>query len=1521
MKLRILFALSIFSALTAVSSLRAQLGNGNPTGPSGFFSGNITTGCSYDAFTGNAMRAITDLVVPGGVGSYPLAFSRTANSREAGSQQFGLAGRWRHSYQWEIDGEDNRTSSSFQPTYYSVHFPDGRIINFTYRSSDIYFRGPAGVKERFQPLNTTTLLAYLILPDGGKVEFKATRHSDCDPELIPPCTYSYSYQAQAIIDPHGLRTTLVYNGDETLNTVTDASGRWIQLLYVTTPWTNGYGYADRVIDHITSSDGRSVKYNYGLQAFSPGTTSFTYLGNVVYYGDSTLIAVYTYQAPNVGSANLWPLLSTCNDPMYDGPMKKITYDYATGVNGDNSTAVVGQIESEKSGTPGQTVSNLGIINNGRVETKGSGGNRYFTYGSTQIQSWSDYITPFSNRTVKGYDTTTGFISSIQDPNGNTTNFACDARTGNVNLVTHPLTPPDATRATVAYTYGSATCPDPNNRDANNPYYLYSVKDERDFVTTYLRDTNKRVTRINYPDGGYETFAYSPLGQVASHRLRTGGLETFTYDGSGRLTEYRDAYHLATVDSQNPSVPASATPSLSYTYYPTGAWFDRLKTITDANGNVSTVSTYNTRGQATKVTHQDGNYVQSAYNADGTLQWKQDELNHRTSYTYDDYKRVLSVTLPAPRVGDPNPPQTFYYDHTGGSSTADYTHTDANPTRITLPSGTMTSVGYDANGRKTSSTLMGPYGTGEHAITTFTYDYNGNVETVKDPNGQTTGLLTKYFYDERNRLTDVDDPMLNDAAAPHRNSNGHTTSWTYDFAGNTKSQKNANNQLISFDEYDEMNRLLQQTVQQNPDPVAVTKYTYYPSGLLDTMQDPKLVETPSSSYYKTSYDLMGRKTRLAYPPEPGGALRSEWFTYDAAGNLETYSNRGGFKQTFVYDGRNRQISSAWSDGTTALTFTYDAASRVTQITNADAVINNTYYDDNTLKIQEEWATAAPAYHHSVIYDYNLDRNRSYVAYPSGKSYNYTYTGRNQLAWIQDNLDPTGIHEVSYDYDLSGNVETRRAGNNGIVTDASQRNPMNQIKHLEHRFAAGSAAPATRSFDYTYNSMGNRSTIKRDTALAQSYGYDYAQQVTLGVESGVSATYSYDANGNRDALNASTAYATNILNQQTTFNGQTVIYNAQGNVTSLSGTATYAYDAMGRLTKVINGGVTSTFKYDGLNRKISQTVAGVTTYNVWDGWNLIEERNATNGTLYAYLYGTGEIVSRITYPSATKRLYFQDGLGSTSHLSDEAGILKEAYRYGTFGQTTIMNPAGAVISSSAEDVRHLYTGQLWMLAAGLYDYRYRAYSPTLTRFLQPDPIGFAGDPSNLYRYCGNNPLNWTDPSGLHHDPLEEPTMEVILNMKTDEDSRAGAAWQFGLIVRQIFQAIFPPLSPVYYVPPTGSNIPVAPGQPVPTAPPPPAWPSSTPPPPPPLQPPRPIIYPGAPIIPEIRSGGGGGENRTSSDGGNSSPFSPNGNSFTTAEGNSPFNFNVDLSQAGYDAYNAAPTGNPAGGGGTLLTKKKH
>lgn len=41
---------------------------------------------------------------------------------------------------------------------------------------------------------------------------------------------------------------------------------------------------------------------------------------------------------------------------------------------------------------------------------------------------------------------------------------------------------------------------------------------------------------------------------------------------------------------------------------------------------------------------------------------------------------------------------------------------------------------------------------------------------------------------------------------------------------------------------------------------------------------------------------------------------------------------------------------------------------------------------------------------------------------------------------------------------------------------------------------------------------------------------------------------------------------------------------------------------------------------------------------------------------------------------------------------------------------------------------------------------SYDPTIGRWTQEDPIEFTGGDPNLYRYVGNEPTDWIDPSGL-------------------------------------------------------------------------------------------------------------------------------------------------------------------------------
>lgn len=183
-------AVAALASVLLSFSASAQVGADNPTGPSG----------DQWQYVANAKRSIVDLSVPGGAGKYSLTFARTLNSRfVAGvASEFGSAGNWRHSYQWSIKAKTDVASGNY-PSSYDVSYPDGRQVVFTTppfplpAGTDPYARGPRGIRERFQQLSgNDPTNCYLLLPDGGKIHFEATRTGT---------TFTYAFRE--IIDPYG----------------------------------------------------------------------------------------------------------------------------------------------------------------------------------------------------------------------------------------------------------------------------------------------------------------------------------------------------------------------------------------------------------------------------------------------------------------------------------------------------------------------------------------------------------------------------------------------------------------------------------------------------------------------------------------------------------------------------------------------------------------------------------------------------------------------------------------------------------------------------------------------------------------------------------------------------------------------------------------------------------------------------------------------------------------------------------------------------------------------------------------------------------------------------------------------------------------------------------------------------------------------------------------------------------------------------------------------------------------------
>jgi RHS repeat-associated protein len=1337
----------------------AQVGNDNPAGASGIFNGQAG-GCGYDPYTGNATRSITDISVAGAVGAYPLALVRTANSRAPSTTEvFSWSGGWNHNYNWILE---DSPLGPISPKSYTVEFPDGRVEKFravSWNPAENYYRvrpgldtpaqtGSSGIRERFVPLSNG--YCYLILPDGGKVEFQAAQHTSGG-------QYWYKYHVTAIYDPHGLKTTIASEvvGRQSLRRitqVTEPAGRYLQFAYLSPSGPK--------ISKVTASDGRAVQYYYAC-------CNNWALDHVVYYGQWT--ARYQYTNSNIGG-ELPPLLSTCDDPMYAGPMQKIAYIYRTSDNYPGNHPVYGQISSENyfdGTTVGAAVSTLavGVPNNNpvnRKETRGDGATRTFIYngaGAGYLAWASDFMGHQSSQT---YDAKK-YINSITNFNRIETDYTCDPITGNITQIKFPLTqgdtPGQSQRPTVNYTY-------------TNNYYVHTIQGEAGpaQTTTFGRDGNNRVIRIDYPDGGYDTFGYDAghFNQINNHRMTTGGTESWTYNGRAGL---KDTY-------RNPD-NATGNPTARYGY----DTLDRLTDVTDVlgsavgDGNHSISFSYNDRGQVLVTTLpkdiNNGNSrhtITNVYNPDGTLQKKTDELGHPTNYAYDDYRRLTSVTLPD--RGDGAGTHTTYYSYydTGRNN---YTDTNAQASYVLVPSGKLLRTVYDANWRKSSVTAG--YGSGDDATTSYLYDGVGNVTWLTNPRG----INTHTIYDERNRPSSITDALSN------------TTTFTYDTAGRQSKIARPNGQMITYDTFDNMNRVTQETATQSPEPPGITKYTYYPSGLLHTMQDPRL--SSGTEAYTYAYDFVGRRTSVTYPrPTPGATPRTEQLGYDTSGRLQTFTNRNGKTQTFSYDPLNRMTGFSWNDnGTTpSVSFGYDAASRLTSITNANATISRTYLNDNLLKSETENLSGLGGASKTMNYDYNADGNRNSITYPDNAySFTYDYTGRNQLADILSN----NLAVVSYGYNENGDM-TSRGFRVGGSSSSYTYDALDRVTHIEHSFIRD----PTRTFDYDYDSVGNRKWTKRDGDKGDSFLYDDNDQVTalrLNVTTPESPpirqTIFYDANGNRTSFAPTVngpidTYTINNLNEYTQRNTTNASYDPNGNLTLALDQPTQSgciYDQQNRLTSATKNSVTMSFTYDGLNRQVSRTISGTPTYNVWSGWDLIMEYQA-GGTTAAYLYGPDGVVKNLT----SDNYYFHDASGSTSHLTNSIGTLLEWYRYDLQGAPIFYdaNDNQRNPNQSAYGVRHLFTGQQWYKEVGLYDLRNRFYSPDIGRFLQPDPIGFHGG-SNLYSYCRNNPMTRRDPFGLESSvPTDEegkgddeniPTVEPVI--VTGEDPNAGDISRIGLL----------------------------------------------------------------------------------------------------------------------------------------------
>lgn len=311
--------------------------------------------------------------------------------------------------------------------------------------------------------------------------------------------------------------------------------------------------------------------------------------------------------------------------------------------------------------------------------------------------------------------------------------------------------------------------------------------------------------------------------------------------------------------------------------------------------------------------------------------------------------------------------------------------------------------------------------------------------------------------------------------------------------------------------------------------------------------------------------------------PGGSR--EQYRYDAVGNPVGYTTRAGQIRTSVFDNRNREIQTNWSDSTPDITRSFDAAGRVLSEDNGAVALTYSYNAANQVLSETTQLTGQPA--RTVGYAYDAAGRLASTTYPGGNVATQTYTPRGQIAGI----DLDGGTVASYEYNPVG-ATTAKNLENGMTAlysyDAAQR-----LIGLEHRRGLDLLA----KIDYTLDRMGNRRSKTQSVLnpLTENYNYDAVDQL-IEAKYGTARTvgYQYDAVGNRQWVsdNGTTAsYTANSDNGYTRVGGISTQTDLNGNMVSLPGAA-YVYDAQNRLTTATVNGVTTEFTYDSRNRVVQQ-----------------------------------------------------------------------------------------------------------------------------------------------------------------------------------------------------------------------------------------------------------------------------------------------------------------------------------------------
>jgi RHS repeat-associated protein len=846
------------------------------------------------------------------------------------------------------------------------------------------------------------------------------------------------------------------------------------------------------------------------------------------------------------------------------------------------------------------------------------------------------------------------------------------------------------------------------------------------VGTYKHDVHGRTTESTDIAGRLTKTAYSPAtggplvgmtttnpklwdttvtidpahGDVLTESDPNSRVTSAAYDSLGRRTKVWLA--------DRPQATNLNTPSIEYRYTISKTSVNGIETLAqDANGNYQSMfelydGLLRPRQKQAKAIGggriiADTNFYDTAgrvwktnqpYDTTGTaglvLHQPADlDVPTQTRFDFDTAGRMVESALYSKNVRQWGTLTTYHGDYT----------------TVTPPLGGTASATFTDNHGQTTKLRQyhGGTPTGTYDEISYTYNKTGQPESVTDASGN----VWSYEYDDLGRLKKTVDPDKGPVEV------------TYNAYDQVETTKDAENRTLAYT-YDDLGRVL--TTRDGSITGTVRTQAVYDlpaKGL--TKSTSRFV---NGNEYKTELvtaDTLYRptQTRVTLPATEGfGTSYAVRMTYKVDGSPNTVTlpstgNLAGETLTYEYDstdGLPKALSTNYGDVThyvTDATYTEFGESssiiRSTALTGAPFVQSKTEYDDVTHRIKRMAVikSVGSAYVADTAFTYDPAGNLVKIddnplnGQRDTQCFQYDHVQRLKQAWTPQSGDCSTAPASTT---MGGPAPYWQEWDFGTATDPKGRTG-SRLREIDHLTATG-----LQTTEYTYPNQGVAGT--QPHLLTESKLKNSAGQVIK------TSNYTYDKTGNTTSRPGP--------------NGQqTLQWDPEGHLTSVTdptGTQSYIYDAAG-------------------NRLLAKSSNGSATLYVGG-----MELRLTGGSVQAtrYYEFNGQIVGQRTGSGIAWMCGDQQGTGSIA-ISADAGQSVMRRRHTPYGEdrgpaVTWPNNKGFV-GGDADPTGLVHLGA-------------REYDPNIGRFVSVDPLIDFGTPQQLhgYSYADNNPITFSDPSGL-------------------------------------------------------------------------------------------------------------------------------------------------------------------------------